>query len=514
MIPILPSLLLSAALLPTAPLDGTTGLAPKATLEALTGDPDASFAESVALDGDVALIGSPLGGGDLQDAGAAYVYVQAAGLWSQEARLLPTDTRSGDQFGRSVAIQGDFAFVGADNFLTSGGFINGAVYVFERQGGLWPQVALIEPSDGAFADGFGAQIAVSGTTLLVGAAGAGTTGKAYVFVGGGATWTEEAKLIPGTGGGSGTRVALDGDVALVTSPLNASTRGAATIFTRTGTSWAETKVLKDTNRASGERFGSSAALSGDLAAVGSRQLDGSFGGVLIFERLAGVWSMQQKLALSSSVFASGFGQALAWQGDTLLVGTPDDNALGSNQGAVYTFDHPDSKWSQAQQLLPGTSPDIGDSFGLALAASGDRVLVGDIQSYDEPGAGTVFDTEVLAQVLSRTAGANVASLSAAAPILNSTWTASVDLSTTGHTDAYLGLSLFPANVILGNGQALLLGTLLMPLVGAIPGPSANFALPIPNDVSLVGLQVSTQAVHLGGITPYALSNAQDLCVGF
>ncbi len=190
------------------------------------------------------------------------------------------------------------------------------------------------------------------------------------------------------------------------------------------------------------------------------------------------------------------------------------STLGSSQGAVYSFDHPDSTWSQAQQLLPGTSPDIGDSFGLALAASGDRVLVGDIQSYDEPGAGTVFDTEVLTQVLSRTAGTNVASLSAAAPILNSTWTASVDLSTTGHTDAYLGLSLFPANVILGNGQALLLGTLLMPLVGPIPGPSANFALPIPNDVSLVGLQVSTQAVHLGGITPYALSNAQDLCVGF
>jgi len=39
-------------------------------------------------------------------------------------------------------------------------------------------------------------------------------------------------------------------------------------------------------------------------------------------------------------------------------------------------------------------------------------------------------------------------------------------------------------------------------------------MPVPGDVGFVGYELSTQALHFGGVQPFALSNAQDLLVGF
>jgi hypothetical protein len=504
-------------------VDGTAAFVPQSELDAATPAADAEYGASVAVDGSVAVVGSPIDGGDLPFAGVAYVYAESSGVWVEEARLLPSDSASGDQFGRSVAVEGDFAFVSADNALAAGGFVNGAVYVFERQGGAWSEVARIEPADGAFGDGFGRSIAVSNGTLVVGAPGAGgSQGKAYVYVGAGASWTEEDQLVPAAAGQSGWVVDVDGDVALVTSPLFSGSRGAATVFTRSGSTWSEEDTLFDTDPAVGERFGSSGALCGRAgrmrAAVGSPALDGFVGGVVVFLRSGSTWGVEQKVGQSPPVFGSAFGVAVALEGDTLVVGGPDDDGPGaSQQGAALVFARSGSSWNEVQVLGPVPSPDDGEQFGAALALSGERLVVGDVQGSMDEGEAAVFRRQALAGVVNRTAGANPASYVADPPVLGSAWSGTVDLSTTGDTAALLGMSLAPLDLLLPGGQTLLVSP--APPLFLLPGPPAAgsqvaFALPIPPAAALAGLVVYSQALQYGGGAGFSLSNAQDLCLGF
>ena len=86
----------------------------------------------------------------------------------EEAKLLASDGATGDYFGWSVALSGDYALVGAykddDN-----GSSSGSAYVFVRSGSSWSQQAKLLASDGAADDRFGYSVALSGDYALVGA---------------------------------------------------------------------------------------------------------------------------------------------------------------------------------------------------------------------------------------------------------------------------------------------------------------------------------------------------------
>ena len=106
-------------------------------------------------------------------AGAAYVFERdqgGAGNWGQVKKLTASDAEAGDDFGASVAVSGDTAVVGAAYEIRRGSAA-GAAYVFERdQGGAgnWGQVKKLTASDAEADDRFGASVAVSGDTAVVG----------------------------------------------------------------------------------------------------------------------------------------------------------------------------------------------------------------------------------------------------------------------------------------------------------------------------------------------------------
>ncbi|MEW6072985.1 MAG: FG-GAP-like repeat-containing protein [Planctomycetota bacterium] len=120
----------------------------------------------------------------------------------------------------------------------------------------------------------------------------------------------------------------------------------------------------------------------------------------------------------------------------------------------------------------------------------------------------------------RNAGGNPASHAAATlPRLGSTYTARIDLGgTTGHSLAWLAGYATPITATLGGGQVLLVnaadpnGELLGQAF--VPGPLATYDLSVPPDLAFAGFAAATQALHLGGVQPFALSNAQDLCLGY
>ena len=106
------------------------------------------------------------------------MFSQRKASWKQTAELKGGDTVSPDHFGYSVAVSGTTAVVGAENHAKEAG----RAYVFSETKGAWKQVAELKGSDTAAGDVFGASVAVSGVTALVGAYGHGDlAGRAYVF---------------------------------------------------------------------------------------------------------------------------------------------------------------------------------------------------------------------------------------------------------------------------------------------------------------------------------------------
>ena len=106
--------------------------------------------------------------------------------WAQEAKLLPSDGATGDDFGWSVSICGDYAVVGAQRDGNNGMW-SGSAYVFKRTGTSWAQEAKLLPSDGAEFDKFGRSVSISGDYAVAGALwdddNGSDAGSAYLYSG-------------------------------------------------------------------------------------------------------------------------------------------------------------------------------------------------------------------------------------------------------------------------------------------------------------------------------------------
>ena len=158
----------------------------QAKLTASDGAETDIFGVRVALSGDTALISARRDDDDVMgvDAGSAYIFTRNRTVWSQQAKLTATDGAANDRFGRSVALSGDVAVIGA-MFQDDMGDKSGAAYVFSRVGNTWSQRAKLIAADGAAGDALGWSIALSGGTALVGAARdddkGNESGSAYIF---------------------------------------------------------------------------------------------------------------------------------------------------------------------------------------------------------------------------------------------------------------------------------------------------------------------------------------------
>ncbi len=280
----------------------------------------------------------------LSDAGAAYVFSQdTSGAWRQSAYLKATNPESEDQFGRSVAVSGHTAAVGAwwedssatgiDGDATNNGALDaGAAYLFDSDGvGDWVASHYVKASNTDAGDRFGIAMAMDGGILAIGANG-------------------EDSASSGVNGDQ-----FDN---------SQESSGAVYIFERdAGGLWSQTAYLKASNPRSFDLFGMDLALQGNLLAVGAigqsssaagingDELDQSAicaGAVYLFERsAAGVWSQIAYVKTSNPDSNDDLGWALDIDRDTLVMGVEleDSNSTGINgdqadnsqpsTGAVY-----------------------------------------------------------------------------------------------------------------------------------------------------------------------------------
>ena len=386
------------------------------------------FGASVALSGTTALVGAIFDDDAGSASGSAYVFERDQGgarNWGQVAKLTADDAAEGDRFGESVALSGTTALVGA--YLDDdAGSDSGSAYVFERdQGGAgnWGQVAKLTADNAAEDDQFGRSVALSGTTALVGAfrdddAG-GDSGSAYVFErdqGGAGNWGQVAKLTAddaAAGDWFGWSVALSGTTALVGAGLDddaGSDFGSVYVFERDqggAGNWGQVAKITADDAAAGDRFGWSVALNGTTALVGA-YLDGDagsdFGSVYVFERdqgEAGNWGQVAKLTADDAAASDFFGVTVALSGTTALVGAWRDDDAGSDSGSAYVFERDQGgagNWGQVAKITADDAA-AGDEFGTSVALSGTTILVGALGD-DDAGSGSgsayVFGTGIFA----------------------------------------------------------------------------------------------------------------------
>jgi len=345
---------------------------------------------SVTIDGDTAVVGAWKDDEAAPDAGAAYIFRWAGSIWVEEAKLTASDAAEGDQFGSSVTIDGHTVVVGAPMDDDLAGADQGSAYVFTRDGSTWTQRTKLTASNATVDDGFGTSVALDSGSVVVGSPGvkigfSNDAGAAYVFVGAGSNWTEQAILkasAVGAGHALGRDVDLDGDTAIVGAPgahgaaLNA---GAAYIFRRNGNTWSEEGKVFAANGVAGEGFANSVALYGDTALVGAPRDDeiaDDAGAVYVFVREGTSWSERAKLFAADADVGDFFGTSVAIDGNTALVGAySDDFEFATQAGAAYVFQGTGAAWTQTGKLTSARRLSTS-RFGFSVAIDGDTAIAG------------------------------------------------------------------------------------------------------------------------------------------
>lgn len=311
------------------------------------------FGYAMALEGNTLLIGA---WGNFIFRGKAYVFVRSNGVWTEQAQLLASDGDTSDRFGTNVALSGDTAVVGAWFAKDTLNVRSGAAYVFTRSGTTWTQQQkLTHPGAGMF-DSYGIGVAVSGDELFVGCTSCDATperpnvGLVEYFTRSGGVWTSRQKLTGSetvVGDAFGTDVAISGNTLIVGAALadigaNGS-QGEAYIFTRSGSAWTELKRLTASNGSTNARFGTSVAIDGGIAVVGAPSMTitpQTQGWTYTFTRRGSTW-IEQGLVAQGGHDGDHFGNSVGISGQHVISGSPLIDVNGVfRQGLAFIFSNP------------------------------------------------------------------------------------------------------------------------------------------------------------------------------
>ena len=194
------------------------------------------FGFSVSITDGLALVGSYLQDGVARDTGAAYIFENTASGWVQHSKLIAVDGAESDQFGISVAIDENVVAIGSfgddDNGPTSG-----SVYIFEQLQGVWTGTQKLLAANGAAGDQFGRSISVNGNRVMAGSPyrddNGTSSGAAYIFQKIDDSWQQQSYLLASDGVAQdnfGFSVSLDNDLSAVGSPGSESFTGGAHTF--------------------------------------------------------------------------------------------------------------------------------------------------------------------------------------------------------------------------------------------------------------------------------------------
>jgi trimeric autotransporter adhesin len=354
---------------------------PEAYLKPFNTDIEDEFGVSLALDGDTLAVGAfhedsgvPGDGQNdtLSNSGAAYVFRRVDGAWQQDAYLKANSPQEDQEFGWSVAVAGDLVAVGARLEDGSDAMDSGAVYLFRRNVSRWIPEARLEAPAPVSDDFFGYSVAAAGDGVAVGACGHGC---------------------PPAGRIIGIR----------------ESAGAVHVFRRSGAAWVHEAALAPQSPDPADAFGRAVAMAGDLLIIGAPSEDSKSRGVdqdqdddsvsgsgaaYVFRKSGPSWTQEAYLKAINTDLTDRFGASVAIAGELVAVGALGESScatgidgdpegcadeiadeIADNSGAVYLYHHTGVAWSTlAYVKASNTAAD--DEFGTSVALSEDALVVG------------------------------------------------------------------------------------------------------------------------------------------
>ena len=226
---------------------------------------------------------------------------------------------------------------------------------------------------------FGTGLVISGREVVVGQPGnVYSPGVVYFYrQDAKGAWTVGTKLTRsgGTNGdGFGSAIAIDGNTLLVGSEKADSGVGAVYLFTRNATGWRETGRLTPQGGQAGDGFGAGIVVAGDRAYV-STGASRRRGAVFVFRKSGETWTPETTITPVDTTPNPTFGQAVAASGNRLMIGA---FRADSATGAVYVYSRDASgNWKMDVRLSPpGPTTGRNSQFGSAILLRGDTAIIG------------------------------------------------------------------------------------------------------------------------------------------
>jgi len=322
------------------------------------------FGTSLSLDGGTLLVGAP--GVDSPAApatGLVHIFERVAGAWSLTGELEVSDLVSGDRFGYAVALDGDWAAVGAMG-RDANGWNSGCVFMFHKTPMGWVEDARLYPATDSAGARFGQSVALLGDTLVVGAPEDSrpvlASGCAYVFTRDEQNeWSMRTEL---SGEGQtefqrfGASIAIEAGTIVIGAPGSyapfgdsAGTqsthspgppRGDAWVFHKTAGEWAESQRLRAPAGDRGDLFGQRVYLAEgrlNVSAGGRPTGEGREGATFLYEASGSGWFLTQEITDPSPSPSLHFGSVAVHANDELFVSSIFDGFLGAQSGCVHVF---------------------------------------------------------------------------------------------------------------------------------------------------------------------------------
>lgn len=353
------------------------------------------FAYSIAVSDDQIVVGSVVEDGAGTDHGAIYVYDRHTGI--EIAKWTASDAEDGDQLGHAVAISGKLVVAGA-RWEDGAGTNFGAAYVFDLETGT--QLHKLIASDSGDDDNFGYSVAIDGNFVLIGSPGAGATdrGAAYLF-----DLTDPVEVSPGLLSENrklepsdqiddvkfGRSVAVEGIVGVVGANETDGAgidEGAAYVYDLE--SGDEVYILSSSDAQSDDAIGWSVAIRGERVLVSAHGEDGAGignalrGAAYLFDLSDPVAAdpgdpkrlhENRKFTASDTSDVSRFSWSVALSDELVVIGAVDENAGGAGRGAVYVYDA--ESGAELAKLTAVDGQDI-DKLGYCVATTGRHVYAG------------------------------------------------------------------------------------------------------------------------------------------
>lgn len=267
------------------------------------------------------------------------------------------------------------------------------------------QSSQLSASDGSANDLFGYSVAINSNTIVVGAPAArGGLGAAYVFVKGAKGWasgTQTAELTPSDGtlnGFFGFSVAISGSTIVIGAPYENNFQGGVYVFVEPVGGWANMTETAKLDDGAEHELGWSVGISGSTVATGSEYTNAAY----VFSEPAGGWTSTSlyaaKLTSSDTVNNDYFGFSISLEEKTIAIGSPYATFNGGpGTGAVYVYNEPSSGWTTTQTYNAKLTPSDGileGYFGCSVSVAANTVLVGasleTVNSKRDVGAAYVF----------------------------------------------------------------------------------------------------------------------------